>query len=336
MIKEAENFIKMGFSVLPINSKKQPLISSWTTFQTRLPEIREIAEGFNSAFGLAIITGRVSGNLEVIDVDTKYDLTGKMFREFCDEVKQHNGEVLYKLTVAKTMNGGFHLIYRVPEEILQGNQKLAKRPATKEEIALGDKVKVLFETRGEGGYIAAAPTPGYEVKRGGFERVQTLTEQERDILFAVARTFDTMPVEYFPQEAEIIRTRNGLSPFEEFNDSGNIPALLESHGWKRVYQRGNRIHFKRPGTTDSAVSANFDIRRRIFYVFSTSTEFNAERGYNPTQVYTILECGGDYSEASKQLSKAGYGKRKTKIEYVERKKQSSGLYQWYQAYKAQR
>ena len=50
---------------------------------------------------------------------------------------------------------------------------------------------------------------------------------------------------------------------------------------------------------------------KIFYPFSTSTVFEAGRGYNPTQVYTILEHGGDYSAASKQLYQAGYGTRRT-------------------------
>lgn len=337
LIETAKNYIELGYSVLPITERKQPAVSSWAEYQARRPIISEISRALESAHGIALICGRVSGNLELLDIDCKYDITKTLLKDFCAVIEERQPGLLQKMVVAKTVNNGFHFLYRIPAYLVEGNKKLAQRPATKAEAEKGDRVKVLFETRGEGGYFAVEPTPGYEIRRGSPANVQMITEAERDALFTVARSFDEMPVESEPAEIEVIKQKtvsDGQSPFEEYNERGDVPALLEKHGWKRKRTSGSRIHFKRPGETDSPIAANFDTRRRIFYVFSTSTVFEAERGYNPTQVFAILEHNGDYSAASKDLFGQGYGRkeRKIKIDYVERKPQTSGLYQWYKKF----
>ena len=336
LIRSAQTFLNSGLSILPITETKQPAITSWRNYQTQLATIDDLTYSLGNAFGIAVIGGNVSGQVEVIDIDSKYDLTGTMLGDYCQMIKDNAPEILPKLTVAKTMNGGYHFIYKLPIGVVEGNKKLASRPATTSEAEQGDKVKVLFETRGEGGYFAVAPTPGYEIARGDIFNLQTITQKERDLLFALARSFDSMPAIPEPQEVKIkARSTNGdISPFDDYNDRAEIPSLLIRHGWKQVYQGGNRIHFKRPGNTDSPIAANYDTRRRIFYVFSTSTVFDSEKGYNPTQVFTILEHNGDYSAASRDLFTQGFGKRKSKVQikYVKRKKQSSGLYKWMKKY----
>jgi hypothetical protein len=335
LLQSADNFLNNGFSIVPINDKKQANLSSWGRYQNEIAEIEDIAYGFDNAFGLAIIAGKVSGNVEVIDIDCKYDLTGKMLWNYSQMIRDNASDLLAKMCVAQTMNGGYHFIYRLPDGIVEGNKKLASRLPTESEALKGDKKKVLFETRGEGGYFAVEPTPGYAIKRGSIFNLQTITKNERDILFAYARSFDQMPVMFEPQEVKVkTQSNNGLSPFEDYNNRADVSALLIKHGWKQVYQRGNRIHFKRPGETDSPLSANYDTVRRVFYVFSTSTVFNAERGYNPTQIFTILEHNQDYSNASKDLYRQGFGKRITNsIKYVPRREQTSESYKWLMRYK---
>jgi hypothetical protein len=58
------------------------------------------------------------------------------------------------------------LYYRC--DVIEGNQKLAQRPATAEEVKENpnEKVLVLIETRGEGGYVVAPPTDGYKLSAG--------------------------------------------------------------------------------------------------------------------------------------------------------------------------
>ena len=310
----ALDYSAAGFATLPVNNAKCPTVKAWTHYQQTKPNGAEIRGWFNGSksepTGLAIIAGKVSGNVEVLDVDCKYDLTGSLMEDFCELLKEHLPELFPKLVIAKTVNKGFHILLRVPVESIQGNKKLALRPATADEAKSGDKVKVLIETRGDGGYFVVAPTVGYEWAQGTFKDIPLITKDDRDTIFTIARSFDQMPVKTAPEEKTGNRTSfSGLSPFDDFNDRADVPALLEKHGWRFVYQRGERIHYKRPGTTNSVTSANFHTGLEIFYVFSTSTEFESGRGYNPVQVYTQLEHDGNYSAASKALYAADYGSR---------------------------
>lgn len=315
----AFDYSTAGLATLPVNNAKRPTVEAWTHYQKTKPNDAEIRRWFNGSksetTGLAIIAGKVSGNVEVLDVDCKYDLTGSLMEDFCELVKEHLPELFPKLVIAKTVNKGFHILLRVPVESIQGNKKLASRTATDDEAKSGDKVKVLIETRGDGGYIVAAPTVGYEWAQGTFKEIPLITANERDTLFTIARSFDQMPVKTSPEQKTDNRASiSEKSPFDDYNERADVPVLLEKHGWRIAYQRGERIHYKRPGTTDSATSANFHTGLKLFYVFSTSTEFEAGRGYNPVQVYTQLEHSGDYSAASRALYTTGYGARhKTKV-----------------------
>jgi putative DNA primase/helicase len=47
----------------------------------------------------------------------------------------------------------------------------------------------------------------------------------------------------------------------------------------------------------------------LLYVWSTSTEFDNERGYNRFSVYTLLNHDGDFQAAAKALAAEGYGER---------------------------
>jgi putative DNA primase/helicase len=318
LLQAAIDYRLVGFSLLPVKSNKRPDLETWTVFQSVKPSENQIKNWFNGSqpktTGLALIAGKVSGNLEVLDVDCKYDLTGTLMEDFSDLVKEHLPDLFTKLVIAKTVNNGFHILVSVPAECLEGSKKIASRPATAEEAKTGDKIKPLIETKGEGGYFVSFPTTGYEWKQGSVKDIPLITKEERDTLFTIARSFDQMSVkpteEQKRQTTEPNQQSEDVSPFDDYNGRADIPALIESNGWRVAYQRGERIHYKRPGTTDSVTSANFHTGLKLFYVFSTSTEFEAGRGYNPVQVYTLLEHSGDYSKASKALYEAGYGSRR--------------------------
>jgi hypothetical protein len=55
----------------------------------------------------------------------------------------------------------------------------------------------------------------------------------------------------------------------------------------------------------------------LFYCFSSSTEFDPERGYNRFSVYAILEHGGDFTAASKALAARGYGTQTARTQTTE-------------------
>lgn len=81
----AKQYLSWGLSVIPTTEDKRPTIS-WKPYQTEKLEPQEADKVFNGAKGIAIITGKVSGGLEVVDVDTKHDNTGTLWEEFKDSI----------------------------------------------------------------------------------------------------------------------------------------------------------------------------------------------------------------------------------------------------------
>ena len=319
----AKQYLSWGLSVIPTREDKRPALTGWTDLQKTPLSIEEVdqlynrekirpeienAKGekvgikvFDTPKGIAIITGEVSGNLEVIDVDSKYDLTGTLWEELRDSIPT---DLYSRLVVAQTVSGGYHIYYRAPG--VAGNSKLANRPATPEEMKEGDKVKVLLETRGEGGYVIAPPTKGYQYLQGSPEDIPTLTEREREGLLRIAKSFNELEEEVTPEPSRST-DYPGLSPFEDYNERGDVVGLLETKGWRVVKDTKDRVHLLRPGQTESKTSGNFHKGLRVLRIFSSSTEFNPDRGYSASQVFSLLECNGDNKLAYRELLRLGYG-----------------------------
>ena len=93
----------------------------------------------------------------------------------------------------------------------------------------------------------------------------------------------------------------GVKVWEHYNESSHFIDVLEKYGWQIESKTGQKTYFTRPGKA-SGISAEFDEGKNVFYVFTSSTEFESNKGYNPFQVFTILEHGGDFSKAAKSLT----------------------------------
>ena len=310
-----------GLQFMPITAKKQPVIKGWQTLSKKHNLINCEAVG--------LVCGKLSGNLEVIDIDEKYSLDGNLFKNYKRLISEVNKDLLKKLVVQKTPSGGHHLIYRCQH--IEGNLKLAQRYTTPQEknqtyleeiksgatkeVALkraeNDKVRVLLETRGEGGQIVCYPSKGYEIIYGDYYSIHEITLDERETLINIARQFNEIITESRPdKKVENRKGIKGLSSFDDYNERGDVVSLLEKYGWKIISNKGNKTVFLRPGQTSSASSGNYDHVKKWFSVFTTSTEFQPMTAYLPYAVYAMLECKNDFSEASKRLYEEGYGERK--------------------------
>ena len=92
-----------------------------------------------------------------------------------------------------------------------------------------------------------------------------------------------------------MKKKDGTSPFDDYNERGDVVNLLQEHGWKAVGNKGAKTIFLRPGQTTSQSSGNYDSDKNWFSVFTTSTEFEPCKAYLPYAVYAMLECNNDYS-----------------------------------------
>ncbi|MFW5750290.1 MAG: AAA family ATPase [Planctomycetota bacterium] len=322
-----------GLAVLPAKlPDKRPAIGAWKNYQSRLPTAVEIQAWFaNSHDGCCLICGAVSGNLELID----FDCAGEAFAAWSELVTAEAPGLLDRLTVETSPSGGWHVVYR-SEEPIAGNLKLAQR---REDVygpleveRFGKKLKprkdkqgrwhiilTMIETRGEGGLFLCAPTPGYELVQGGFADLPVLTADERDVLLRCARALHEVlpepvagqPVsDPYKLDRQLSGNPGALRPGDLFAQQGDLPALLECHGWSLV-RDGENQHWCRPGKTGSTSAT---LRDGVFYVFSSNaTPFESEQAYSPFAVYAQLEHGGDFQAAATELRRLGFGEERPSI-----------------------
>jgi len=308
-----ESYVNAGLHLIPLQPDKSP-VRGWK-WKDIVPTAEDLQGMPGDFIGMACGDG-----IEVIDFDLKYDPTGKLFDEYCDMVEVFDSKLLKKSVVQKTMNNGYHFIYRCEE--IEGNKKLARRMATPSELSEDpmDKLRVLIETRGQGGYIAIYPSPGYSLIQGKFNRIPILTVKERKVLLDAAKAFDSIPIAD-PGQKKVERDRKsewtgGKSPFDDYNERGDVLEVLFSRGWSEAGHVGENIMLKRPGSANRH-GATFHTGRRVLYVFSSSSEFDQNKGYSPVGVYAKLNHNDDYSAAAKSLIDAGFGEKGVKPrEYV--------------------
>lgn len=316
LIKIAKEYISKGYSVIPVDSLKRPLINTWGKYQIEPMSLEDVDKYFKNAWGIGLLMGG-KHCLHAVDIDCKYFLVSDLLNRIKGAVPV---SILKKLSVRKTMSGGQHWVFSCKERI-EGNQKLAQRHTTPEEkhetylkafqdlktrdkalkIALGDSVRVLLETRSSGGYILIPPTPGYEYVYG---EVQELTGEEYDTLYETLRSFNEY-VEVKKNRSIEKYTNSDINPFKIADKRLDVLKLLTDHGWEVVDHRKNTVRLRRPGAS-SASSALFDTETRIFNVFTTSTIFDVG-SYAPATIYTLLECDNDTNLAYRRLIDEGYG-----------------------------
>jgi hypothetical protein len=97
--------------------------------------------------------------------------------------------------------------------------------------------------------------------------------------------------------------------FNDFNRNGDIETVLLNNGWtyQPKHDKGTRKRYCRPGK-DSGVSADYCTERRILYVFTDASSFEASKGFNPVRVYCDLEAGGNWNICAQKLKAIGFGK----------------------------
>lgn len=311
-----------GISVVPIRTDgtKQPALSGWRVYQKRRANARELERWFSgSEPGVAFITGSVSGNLEALDFDCQNTFEAWLRLIQRNPVLQALYEHLSWGYLEATPAGGKHLLYRC--DVIAGNQKLASRPS-------GDQRKTLIETRGEGGLIIVAPSRGsvhpsgkpYILLRGGVASIRTITAHQRELLFDAARTFDKMP----PVDLSSIPPRpplrlesdaDGSRPGDLFNQQASWEEVLIPHGWQLVRKSGGEGYWRRPGKRSLGISATTNHQGYdLLYVFSTSTIFEAEKGYTKFHAYALLNHNGNFTAAARELAEQGYSTLKERAQ----------------------
>ena len=278
-----------GLNVIPCGRDKRPLLK-WKHYQKEMANENLYPMWFSfGAKSIGVITGAISGNLEMLD----FDDGGSAFEEWRGLVEDEDFLLPFALLLEKSQRGGIHVVYRCPGEKIPGSMKLA---ATEDH-------RVLIETRGEGGYFLCAPSPGYCVIQGSMQNIPQISPEERDILIRCARKLnrEAPPVRKPAVERQTQTHSDAESPADEFNRTVTFRDLLTRHRWTWAHSHGDRDYYWRPGKAAGTISADV-LKGETLYVFSTAAHpFQEKRAYSKFQAYAMLEHEGDEQSAAKAI-----------------------------------
>jgi hypothetical protein len=166
------------------------------------------------------------------------------------------------------------------------------------------QLQTFIETRGEGGLFLCSPTEGYSILQGDLFELPALSSEERDVLLEAAWKLNRVVPEYQVPPQHFPSTE--LRPGDDFNERGDVRAVLKKHGWSCV-KTGENEYWRRPGKSDGWSAT---LRENVFFVFSANAvPFEQNRGYPPFAVYGLLEHSGDFAEAASRLRREGFGSK---------------------------
>src|SRR5688572_6575915 len=321
-----------GMSVIPVRADgtKKPLMD-WKSYQNCAATEREIRQWYrNPELGVAVVCGKISGNLEMLELEgcaATSEHLDRIVEQFGDDAGLWS--LWTQLTecgyMESTPSGGIHFLYRITDHEVPGNTKIANRPPTAEELADKPHLRAvtLSETRGEGGYVIVAPTRGSVHPSGdawttlaGSPNVPEVTWKMRCKLHqAIADALDTMPevVQWVPQaRPEVARPAGDVLPGDDYNQRESWEQLLADYGWQYHSQiPGGGFFVTRPGkrVIDGHSASVGHKGSDNLYVFSSSTDLQTHTPISKFAFYTFMEHRGDFSAAGKALYAAGYGTR---------------------------
>ena len=315
LLQAALDFHDAGVCVIPAKAdgSKAP-IGSWKQYQVTRPSREQVIEWFQGeGQGIGIITGLVSGNLLMVELEGRAVEGGIL--EQAREMAFNSGlgeiwTIISNGYVEITPSGGLHWLWRVADEPVEKSLKLARRPGA------NDTTEVLAETRGEGGFVVTSPSHGsvhrsgksWQLLKGSPASIPMLSGEENEAILSIFTAFDSMP-----KKEAIVRslsepaTHDGSRPGDDFNAKATWKEILEPIGWKVVFTSGDTTYWTRPGKK-FGVSATTKVSTGNLYVFTTSTTFEQEKAYSKFAAFAHLNHGDDFSEAARALKGLGYGK----------------------------
>lgn len=329
-----------GISVIPIlpyserDGSKRPAVA-WKQYQQTRPDMTQVKQWFtnNQTYGIAAICGSVSGNLVMLEVEAA--AAHRLDDLQAEAMRRGIGGLWGKMCggcFERTPSGGYHWYAHL---ILKDGETMPRNTKLAHTQNPDGTSHVLAETRGEGGYSVIAPSPAtchengkpWQTLSGHVYDAPTLTMNEYTQFTNLLTTLDeTSPVQAQKQAFNAPNTHNqtntlptlktpletgntaGVSVGDDFEARTSWEEILAPHGWEKQGTQGSTTFWRRPGKQQGiSASTGYANDRDRLYVWTTSTTFDAETPYTKFAAYTLLNHGGDYTQAVKTLAGQGYG-----------------------------
>lgn len=327
-----------GLCVLPIKADgtKRPSVS-WMQYKTSrtTPDQHDAWFANGQERGIAVVYGAVSGNVELLEFEGLAIREGLL--DDVTEVMEASGarvsnawHSILNGWVTESPSGGRHFRVRVKGADVPGNTKLASRLAREDEYTEADRqrlrekpnariVRVLIETRGEGGYGLVEPSGGpvhatgrpYLRLTGGPDTIPVLDSDTMTAIRDVCRMHDQLPR---PEPAKTAprsmppRPDGTLRPGDDFEARASWEDILQGT-FRPLTTRGRETYWGwADGVGGVKATTGKDEHDRLF-VFATGCEFEAEVPYSKFGAYALLNHGSDHRAAARELARQGYGRR---------------------------
>jgi len=312
--------------------KRRP---GWELYQSERPSRITVEAWFDAYPGLGIVCGRVSGHLQMLELEGRFVSDEARCRRLVAALDRHDARDIWKRMVAgyqeTTPSGGMHTMAHVPDHV-GGNIRLASGMTD-------DGPRPLIETRGDGGFVIVAPSNGtthptggsWVLRSGGFASIAVVTVEEWTVLLAAATECNEVAsVEVSVPAARrltVPRPWTGGVVGDSWMDvaaahieaTEGVLGILCRHGWSHWQDTPEMIYVTRPGEDKfGGVSAQIKKANGRMINYSTSViEFETWptfRGDPPRQVPTtsydaadvlaVYEFGGDRTAALRAVAEA--------------------------------
>ncbi|MCZ0207935.1 DUF927 domain-containing protein [Streptomyces sp. UMAF16] len=327
-----------GLCVLPIKADgtKKPAVS-WLGYKVErtTPDQHDTWFRGDRDRGIAVVYGAVSGNVELIEFEGRAVREGLLHEatEIMEAAGPRIAEAWHAILngwVTESPSGGRHLRVRVEGGDVPGSTKLASRLAREDEYTEADHqrlrerpnariVRVLVETRGEGGYGLVEPSGGtvhatgrpYVRLAGGPATIPVVDAETMTVIRDHCRMLDQLPQPEAPRTAPRPappRPDGTLRPGDDFEVRANWADIL-SGIFRPITTRGSETYWGwADGVGGVKATTGRDEHDRL-WVFATGSEFQAEVPYSKFGAYALLHHGGDHKAAARELARQGYGSR---------------------------
>jgi hypothetical protein len=285
--EQAREYLKSGLCVLPASKHKLPILA-WEKYNDVMSDesIFDV-----DSFGMALVCGKISGNVEVIDIDNKF----RDSHLFFEKIIEHMGDTSSQFVINRTTSGGYHLVYRC--DVIEGNQKLCMRENQFDWDFKRQKhpIITILETRGQRGIIIVPPTQGYRTIQGDMLSINRISVEERNKLIDYCKSL-TEAVETKKEFTKAPSTGDRIGDqFNAWHSSAQyVKALLIDKGW--VFTTATMVN--RPGHKDGHSATFGVIGTGCLYVWSSNAyPFEPTTTYTPFSILAMLECGGSWRDA---------------------------------------
>ena len=310
----ARRYWEAGINVVPLLSSAPlvPAINTWQHFFQRQATETALGRYATSDWVVGIVTGRISGGLEVLDFEHQEDW--QVFRE---QVDQRQPGLLEGLPLAASTAGVTHLYYRCndPHTALLAVQPLPQDPTLPE---------LRVYAHGEASFIPAPENErGVEnwrfqlVGQSSLASIRRVEDEERSLLHEVARSLDrsrelkpgcTTKLTSVSRLAE----KSGVTVREDFVRRSTWEEVFRAAGWQlRFCRHDGSQYWADPESPVEVVDVLAGEQEEIFNFSRVASQSQhwpfRRRDWDRFESYAALIHEGDEGLAGRNLWELGFG-----------------------------